>query len=243
MALLSLVEAGTAASAASPTGMEGATSPLYAEDLAFYDSDDAELPPSARLSNRFVNPLCGLHQVILFNMTPQMELGTLQLMASSASNTLSRAVAATPLHQVVLGTGWAAREPLKPQAPAHVTTPLDQAAVLCVMRAYCLSALNETAEAAKLFQALQDPSVASALRHEKWVTAYAFYGHAVQLFGMSSDGPAQCQAKLQEMKQRLGSTDYNFEMQMQFRAHLTQHVLSKPGEADMRERKDTGATA
>jgi hypothetical protein len=226
MALLTAgVTAAAGGPAASPTGIEGATSPLYPNDPAYYDSDDAELPAPVVLSNEFINPLCGLHLLVLFNMTPQMETGALRVVAASASAAMSRSVAATALHDVA-ATPSSFVSPLA--VPPHVATPLDQAAVLCLLRAFSLSSLGEAAEAEKLFRALQQPSIGAALRHEKWITAYAFYGHAVMLFDKPGDGPTQCQAKLQEMRQRLGSADYNFEMQMQFRAHLTQHVLEKP---------------
>ena len=216
---LALANAGVA-SASSPTGLEGATSPLYANDPAYYDSDDAELPPGLILSNAGINPLCGLHLLILFNMHPQMEDAPLRTVAISTLDALVKIVPRTVLHDA-LGVESQAKLAV---ASAHVTTALDQAAVLCILRANSLHALGEVDEAEKIYKALEDQGVTSGLKHEKWVGPYAFYEHGVLLY-RHRRMPQLCAEKFKEMRQRFGSMDYNFEMQMQFRLHLTQHVL------------------
>ena len=191
-------------------------------------------PKGVLLTNRGINPLAGLHLLVLFNMAPQMEQEHLQRIAASALASVTGGdVPFTPLHDALGLTV----EPPKDSAaaaamPPHITTPMDQAAVLLILRAFALAALGDVTEARKLFTALEAPFVTAALRHEKWVGPYAMYGHAVMLFNTSPDGPQQCRSKLLDMKQRFGSLDFNFVMQMQLRAHLTHHVLAKPAAAE-----------
>ena len=78
-------------------------------------------------------------------------------------------------------------------------------------------------EALRLYESVYRDAT---LVDETWAGPYAMY-EAAMVSAMEMDNPHRCAELLNELSKVYGKDDYSFEMQMQFRLHLTRDVLSQ----------------
>ena len=105
------------------------------------------------------------------------------------------------------------------------TTITEWVCVAWIMKATLLRELERYEEAESIYDALIQRHSEQPFVHEQWVAPYAFYHKAVLRYKVGDS--TTCRKLLTKVSSGFG--DYNFEMQMQFRCHLTNDVLKKRG--------------
>jgi tetratricopeptide (TPR) repeat protein len=105
---------------------------------------------------------------------------------------------------------------------AQSRTVPEDAAVVRIIRANLLQQLK-IPECAEIYSDLVN---APPFEDEKWIQPYALYGRGVWEY-MMGDEAASRETLTKTMQKKFGGKDYNFEMQMVFRLHLTQDMFRR----------------
>eukprot|EP00759_Apiculatamorpha_spiralis_P050114 PhF_6_TR4497/c0_g1_i1/m.6230 len=98
----------------------------------------------------------------------------------------------------------------------------DEDMSLRLLQACLHREMGRTAEAVEGFRVIREHA---PLTEETWVQPYAMYEHAVLDFAM--DDREEGENKMSALGTKFGGKDYNFEMQLSWRIHLTKDMLKR----------------
>jgi hypothetical protein len=210
-------------------------------------------PEGARLRN--VVPLPGLELLLIFYMMHQTPSAMLQPMAAAIQFLLPAMIARdqgvprSACNELLSTVCSDYREDVEAAllGPGVLLPAYNgESAVMLLMLAGCirdgggvtLSALcgGHRVAADKIYSALVDgnlfPRSAKGIEEIKWCAPFAFYERAICRYSqrLEDDAASACKAlqvELDAFRGAFGRSDYHFEMQMQFRLHLTSDFLRR----------------
>lgn len=102
----------------------------------------------------------------------------------------------------------------------------EEVLVLTLMRATLLRELGRFDEAREEYHSVEKPFRLKSKKpeFETWVVPYGYYEHAVMLYRAGDE--AGCVDMIEnKLKKKFSGVDFNFEMQLSFRLHLTNDLL------------------